>query len=398
MDTIAFTETELKDLDLNILTAIKNIRKNNQRADVANVHHEVVKIINFEQTSQTVIDERLKLLLEDGQISNKINRNKDSFRLNKQLLDASPIDFLPSTQRTPSFVDTPCTFFQEFSSKDTSVDHELEHICDEIDQSERFIDCKFKELEIISLKSTILKELNEKITEIVRNEIKNHCQFKATIKEDKCIEHENEIKLLKEQLYSKDLIIKSLTESIKEISTAKRQKQNIEAIPHFSFNTVSSSVTDEAGDKMLNSLCIESNIDGNSDMNHEEFKKEILQRKMLNQLEQVKKKKKEEFYYQKNCNLDSSSAVNRNNESIENHNKKNNIIIAGDSIINGILEEKMSREDSTVKVHKFPGANVDSMRKNLIPIITKNTSHLILHVATNDATTSPSRHLPVQSQ
>ena len=64
MDTIAFTETELKDLDLNILTAIKNIRKNNQRADVANVHHEVVKIINFEQTSQTVIDERLKLLLE----------------------------------------------------------------------------------------------------------------------------------------------------------------------------------------------------------------------------------------------------------------------------------------------------------------------------------------------
>ena len=74
---------------------------------------------------------------------------------------------------------------------------------------------------------------------------------------------------------------------------------------------------------MLNSLNIEPNIDSNSDINQEEFQKEILQRKMLNQLEQVKKKKKEEFYYQKNCNLDSSFAVNRNNGLIENHNKKN---------------------------------------------------------------------------
>ena len=61
------------------------------------------------------------------------------------------------------------------------------------------------------------------------------------------------------------------------------------------------------------------------------------------------------------------------------------IVIVADSIINGVIEEKIKKKDKPVKVHNFPGATVADMEHDLIPIIQKTPSNIILHVRTNDA-------------
>ena len=59
--------------------------------------------------------------------------------------------------------------------------------------------------------------------------------------------------------------------------------------------------------------------------------------------------------------------------------------IAGDSIINGVFEDRLHRKNHVVKVRNSPGAYVEDMRHNLIPLIRKKPSHLIIHAGTNDA-------------
>ena len=46
-----------------------------------------------------------------------------------------------------------------------------------------------------------------------------------------------------------------------------------------------------------------------------------------------------------------------------------------------------------VKVQNFPGANVEDMRHNLMPLIRKKPSHFIIHAGTNDAKKFTSREI-----
>ena len=56
---------------------------------------------------------------------------------------------------------------------------------------------------------------------------------------------------------------------------------------------------------------------------------------------------------------------------------KGTIAIIGDSIINGIMEEKFCGKGRNVKVRHFPGSNVDDMNHHIVPILQKKPSHLI---------------------
>ena len=46
-----------------------------------------------------------------------------------------------------------------------------------------------------------------------------------------------------------------------------------------------------------------------------------------------------------------------------------------------------------VKVRNFPGANVEDMRHNLMPLFRKKPSHWIIHAGTNDAKRFTSREI-----
>ena len=60
----------------------------------------------------------------------------------------------------------------------------------------------------------------------------------------------------------------------------------------------------------------------------------------------------------------------------------NTILIAGDSIINGIDEKRLSKKNSAL---------VEDMFYNLVPLIRKNPFVLILHVGTNNAVIDSSK-------
>ena len=63
---------------------------------------------------------------------------------------------------------------------------------------------------------------------------------------------------------------------------------------------------------------------------------------------------------------------------------KNTILIAGDSMINGINEKSISTNFKSVKVKCFSGATKDDMYFNLIPLLRKKPAALVLHVGTNN--------------
>ena len=64
---------------------------------------------------------------------------------------------------------------------------------------------------------------------------------------------------------------------------------------------------------------------------------------------------------------------------------QNTTVTAGNSIINGIREERLSDKNGVVKVCNFPGATIQGMQHNLVLILERNACHLILHAGTTNA-------------
>ena len=69
---------------------------------------------------------------------------------------------------------------------------------------------------------------------------------------------------------------------------------------------------------------------------------------------------------------------------------KNTILIAGDSMINGINEKRISTNFKSVKVRCFSGAMIDDMNFNLTPLLRKKPAALVLHVGTNNSSNETS--------
>ena len=59
-------------------------------------------------------------------------------------------------------------------------------------------------------------------------------------------------------------------------------------------------------------------------------------------------------------------------------------------MINGIDKKRISEKNSNVKVRYFNGALVEDMCYNLVPLMRKNPSALILHVGTNNTVSDSS--------
>ena len=63
---------------------------------------------------------------------------------------------------------------------------------------------------------------------------------------------------------------------------------------------------------------------------------------------------------------------------------------AGDSMINGINERRISTNFKSVKVRCFSGATIHDMYFNLIPLLRKKPTALVLHVGTNNSSNETS--------
>ena len=89
--------------------------------------------------------------------------------------------------------------------------------------------------------------------------------------------------------------------------------------------------------------------------------------------------------------LENEVPQTRSHENIQSHSprkrwkdqSKQSVIIAGDSIVKNIHQNKISR-DRLVKVRSFPGATTEDFRDYVKPLIRDQPSCLILHVETNN--------------
>ena len=113
----------------------------------------------------------------------------------------------------------------------------------------------------------------------------------------------------------------------------------------------------------------------------------------MEQLEEVKKKKKINYYAFKLCKSNKTSEDVCETTTIKGPYSSNTAVIAGDSITNSIHEECLSGKSVVVKVHNFPGATIEDMHHNLVPILEKNPCRLILYVGTNYAGSFTSREI-----
>ena len=107
---------------------------------------------------------------------------------------------------------------------------------------------------------------------------------------------------------------------------------------------------------------------------------------MQNQLEEMIREKKEKFDELKNSGNKNSEPIATNNKvETEGKYRDSTAIIIGDSILNGIILERLSRKGRVVKVYNFRDATVDEMKHHAIPLLRKEPSFIKIHAGTNDA-------------
>ena len=90
------------------------------------------------------------------------------------------------------------------------------------------------------------------------------------------------------------------------------------------------------------------------------------------QLKNGKRQKKEEFYQFKSKQpIDNNTNESGSNLKHQGLYPNGTTVIVGDSIINGMIEERINKKDRLVKVRNFPGPTVADMEHYLIPTIKK---------------------------
>ena len=115
---------------------------------------------------------------------------------------------------------------------------------------------------------------------------------------------------------------------------------------------------------------------------------------MQNQLEEMIREKKEKFDELKNSGNKNSEPIATNNKGeTEGKYRDSTAIIIGDSILNGIILERLNRKGRVVKVYNFRDATVDEMKHHAIPLLRKEPSFIIIHAGTNDAPYLTSRKI-----
>ena len=132
-----------------------------------------------------------------------------------------------------------------------------------------------------------------------------------------------------------------------------------------------------------------SELSSNSDGTQEEvtessnFKQPKMNLKQ--QLEQVRLQKKLEYNNYQSQQRDKTS----NDQDIF---SPGTCVIIEDSILNGLIEENLSKQHN-VRIRKFSGAAVDDLNYHVHPILPIKPKDIIIHIGTNDATHSTSREI-----
>ena len=79
----ALIQSETISFDQNIFTVINDLKKKRKRADIDSIHKEIIKTIDFKDTTKDDLQDRINILLINEKLINKINRNLNSYSVNE---------------------------------------------------------------------------------------------------------------------------------------------------------------------------------------------------------------------------------------------------------------------------------------------------------------------------
>ena len=113
----------------------------------------------------------------------------------------------------------------------------------------------------------------------------------------------------------------------------------------------------------------------------------------LEQLEETEKKENNDYYALKLRKNGETSEEVCESPTIQGQYPSNTAVIASDSIVNDVCEERLCGKNGVIKVRIFPGATRKDMQHKLVVILKVNARHLILHVGTNNAESCTSREI-----
>ena len=100
---------ELNTLNANIITIINKLKNQNRRADIVSIHKQLVKTTSMQDLTEEDLLKKIHDLETEGKILNKLNRNKDSFHVSKDIVDAFAENIIEKTPTIfhDSFFETP---------------------------------------------------------------------------------------------------------------------------------------------------------------------------------------------------------------------------------------------------------------------------------------------------
>ena len=100
---------ELNTLNANIFTIINKLKNQNKLADIDSIHKQLVKTTSTQELTKEDLLKKVHDLETEGKIVNKLNRNKGSFHVKKDIVDGFAENII---EKTPiifhdSFFETP---------------------------------------------------------------------------------------------------------------------------------------------------------------------------------------------------------------------------------------------------------------------------------------------------
>ena len=203
----ALMQSETISFDQNIFTVINDLKKKRKRADIDSIHKEIIKTIDFKDTTKDDLQDRINILLINEKLINKINRNLNSYSVNEantnteygttQVLSSNLSFANPNNDSTPDSSITPQTPLKDSETPSTKSISDLiiglvtptkktiENA--ETNSSEKNLDTmtKYEKTKVESFKENIPQNLQNNIKEIFDN--------KFTILKSKCEETSSNI-------------------------------------------------------------------------------------------------------------------------------------------------------------------------------------------------------------
>jgi len=300
-----------------------------------------------------------------------------------------------SSFSTPSFGD----FIKSFINEDT----------EKLDISDpmNIIDEAYKKAKISKLKSIFLDEIKVDVKELIKSEIKSEINNFAE-KQNESINKtiidnlKSQVDFLKQELLKRDKIMDVLLYHLKQAFSSQMSNFSLQ---HQNCTPHNSESLEEKNEKECNNI---NNNNDRIDVSGESIDINILKSNLEDQLKTVRMNRHQEFLNKKDTiNTINSTVINYTEVNGENDTSSvkdnsliskniwpsNTCVIVGDPIINGIDEKGLKTENVITKVRNYPGASIECMKSNLIPLIAKKPDYMILHVATNDASNDPKKDI-----